>query len=92
MKEEIKEILGYYGKEIEKEELFMKNYTEEQLKTTFQKSYQRYKNHKILLDYITNLQEENEYSNYCNEELRKKITNLEYKIERLENELKGDNK
>jgi len=41
----------------------------------------------ILLDYITNLQEENEYSNHCNEELRKKITNLEYKIKRLEEEL-----
>ena len=47
---------------------------------------------KQIEDYITNLQEENEYSNYCNEELRKKITNLEYKIERLENELNGDNK
>lgn len=34
------------------------------------------------------LQEENEYSNHCNEELRKKITNLEYKIERLEEENK----
>ena len=42
----------------------------------------------ILFDYITNLQEENEYNNYCNEELRKKITNLEYKKERL----KEDNK
>ena len=43
---------------------------------------------KELLDYITNLQEENEYSNHCNEELRKKITNLEYKIERLEEDNK----
>ena len=39
---------------------------------------------KDLLDYITNLQEENEYSNYCNKELRKKIINLEYKIKLLE--------
>ena len=39
-------------------------------------------------DYITNLQEENEYNNYCNEELRKKITNLEYKNERLEEDNK----
>ena len=43
---------------------------------------------KLLYDYITNLQEENEYSNHCNEELRKKITNLEYKIERLEEDNK----
>lgn len=39
---------------------------------------------KAMYDCITSLQEENEYSNHCNEELRKKITNLEYKIERLE--------
>lgn len=37
-----------------------------------------------LLDYITNLQEENEYSDYCNKKLREKITNLEYKITTLE--------
>ena len=45
-----------------------------------------------LLKYVDELQEENEYSNYCNEELRKKITNLKYKIELLEQEneeLKG---
>ena len=42
----------------------------------------------LLKDYITNIQEENEYSNHCNEELRKKITNLEYKIERLEEDNK----
>lgn len=45
-----------------------------------------------LLKYFDELQEENEYSNYCNEELRKKITNLKYKIELLEQEneeLKG---
>ena len=38
------------------------------------------------------LKEEIEYEQYCNEQLRNKITNLEYKIKRLENELKGDNK
>lgn len=38
----------------------------------------------LLLDYITNLQEENEYNNYCNEKLREKITNLEYKIKLLQ--------
>lgn len=37
-------------------------------------------------DKMKKLQEENEYSNHCNEELRKKITNLEYKIERLQEE------
>lgn len=45
-----------------------------------------------LLKYLDELQKENEYSNYCNEELRKKITNLKYKIELLEQEneeLKG---
>lgn len=45
-----------------------------------------------LLKYFDELQKENEYSNYCNEELRKKITNLKYKIELLEQEneeLKG---
>lgn len=42
-----------------------------------------YKAH-LLLDYITNLQEENEYSNYCEKKLREKITNLEYKITTLE--------
>lgn len=41
-------------------------------------------NTKLLLDCITNLQEENEYSNYCNEQLRKKIANLEYKIKKAE--------
>ena len=61
MNNEIKEILNFYKKEIKEfEEFFIKNYTEEQLKTTFQKNYQRYRNHKLLLDYITNLQEENE--------------------------------
>ncbi len=41
---------------------------------------------KRLLDYITNLQEDLEYSDYCNEQLRKKITNLEYKINLLQGE------
>ena len=36
------------------------------------------------VDYITNLQEENEYNNFCNEKLREKITNLEYKISTYE--------
>lgn len=40
---------------------------------------------KLLYDYITNLQEENEYNNFCNEKLREKITNLEYKITTYEN-------
>ncbi len=40
----------------------------------------------LLLDYITNLQEDLEYSDYCNEQLRKKITNLEYKINLLQGE------
>lgn len=43
---------------------------------------------KALLDYITNLQEENEYSDYCNEQLRKKIANLEYKIKKAEEDNK----
>lgn len=60
MNDEIKEILDYYKKDAEKFEYLMKDYTEEQLKTTFSKNYQRYKNHKLLLDYITNLQQENE--------------------------------
>lgn len=38
------------------------------------------------------LKEDLEYSNYCNEQLRKKIINLEYKIATLEEELKGDDK
>lgn len=39
-------------------------------------------------DVVDELQKENEYSNYCNEELRKKITNLKYKNERLEEDNK----
>ena len=39
---------------------------------------------KVMYDYITNLQEENEYSDYCNEKLREKIANLEYKITNLQ--------
>ena len=38
------------------------------------------------------LKEDLEYSNYCNEQLRKKIINLEYKIATLEEELKGVDK
>lgn len=38
------------------------------------------------------LKEDLEYSNYCNEQLRKKIINLEYKIATLEEELKGEDK
>lgn len=34
---------------------------------------------------IKYLQEENEYNNFCNEKLREKITNLEYKITTYEN-------
>lgn len=60
MSEEIKEILKYYQKDIDKFEYYMSDYNDEQLKTTFSKNYQRYKNHKILLNYITNLQKENE--------------------------------
>lgn len=36
------------------------------------------------------LKEEVEYSNYCNEQLRKKISNLEYKIVTLEEALRGE--
>jgi len=39
-----------------------------------------------ILDYITNLQKDLEYSDYCNEQLRKRITNLEYKINLLQGE------
>lgn len=60
MTEEIKEILEYYQKDIDKFEYYMSDYNDEQLKTTFSKNYQRYKNHKILLNYITNLQKENQ--------------------------------
>lgn len=35
------------------------------------------------------LHEELEYLNYCNDELRKTITNLKYKIKRLEEDLEG---
>lgn len=35
------------------------------------------------------LREEVEYLNYCNDELRKTITNLKYKIKRLEEDLEG---
>jgi DNA repair exonuclease SbcCD ATPase subunit len=58
--DKINEIIDYYKKDNEKFEKYMKDYTEEQLKTTFQKKYQKYKNRKILLDYITNLEQENE--------------------------------
>lgn len=75
MQEEIKEILDNF----EKYEARYKLHNETQFIITHREI-------QILLDYITNIQEENEYSNHCNEELRKKITNLEYKIERLEEE------
>lgn len=35
------------------------------------------------------LQEQVEYLNYCNDELRKTITNLKYKIKKLEEDLEG---
>lgn len=38
------------------------------------------------------LKEDLDYSNYWNEQLRKKIINLEYKIATLEEELKGSEK
>lgn len=37
------------------------------------------------------LKEDLDYSDYCNEQLRKKIINLEYKIATLEEALKGSN-
>ena len=61
MNNDIKKILDYYKKDNEKyEKNMLSSYNKEQLETTFHESYQRYKNHKLLLDYITNLQEENE--------------------------------
>lgn len=39
---------------------------------------------------INELKEDLEYSNYCNEELRKKITNLNYKIKLLEEDNTGE--
>ena len=77
MKDEIKEILDYYQKDIDRYEKNMKNYTEYQQKTTFSKNYQRYKNHKILLDYITNLQEENEKLNMQNDLMEQNIEDLQ---------------
>ena len=77
MSEEIKEILDNF----EKYEARYRLRNETQFIITHREI-------QILLDYITNSQEENEYSNHCNEELRKKITNLEYKIERLEEDNK----
>lgn len=54
-------------------------------------------NYRIMLDLvekkdkkIERLQEDLEYSNYCNEELRKKITNLKYKIKLLEEDNTGE--
>ena len=82
MNENIKEILEYYQKDIDKFENSMKNYNEEQLKTTFEQSYQRYRNHKLLLDYIANLQTiEQQYSAVLSEnaelqEENKKINNI----------------
>ncbi|MBR2248696.1 MAG: hypothetical protein IKE89_03525 [Bacilli bacterium] len=78
MQEEIKEILDKLQKVANRETA-----SRNALMEMKDKDYQ------LLLDYITNLQEENEYSNHCNEELRKKITNLEYKIERLEEDNKN---
>ena len=40
-----------------------------------------------LLDYITNLQEENEYFSYCDKELRNKIKNFEYKANNLRSQI-----
>lgn len=65
MNNEIKEILDYYKKDNEEfEEFMIKNFNQHQLETTFHDRYQRYKNHKVLLDYITNLQEEYKQANY----------------------------
>lgn len=59
MNNDIKEILDYYKKDNEKyEKSMLSQFNEEQLETTFHESYQRYKNHKVLLDCINNLQEE----------------------------------
>lgn len=62
----------------------MKNGTEflDELKDRVHELYDE--NHK--------LKEDLDYSNYCNEQLRKKIINLEYKIATLEEELKGSEK
>ena len=74
MNDKIKEILNYLD--------MYKNMNEGLLNS---------KDKKLLLDYITNLQQENErlkeeqeYNNYCDEQLKKKISNLEYKITTLE--------
>ena len=60
----------------------MKDYTEKQLKTTFQKSYQRYKNHKLLLDYITNLQEENKRLQQNNYDMQREMAMCWQKIDK----------
>ena len=75
MQEEIKEILDNF----EKYEARYRLHDETQFIITHREI-------QILLDYITNSQEENEYFNHCDEEKRKTITNLRYKIERLEEE------
>ena len=90
MNDEIKEILDYYRKDIEKKELFMKDYTEKQLKTTFQKSYQRYKNHKLLLDYITNLQEENKRLQQNNYDMQKEMAMCWQKIDKAVEYIKNN--
>lgn len=74
MKDEIKEILDKWKCYIELTKKF----------TTNEYEMLRVEDINKILDYITNLQEENEYSDYCNKKLREKITNLEYKITTLE--------
>lgn len=96
MKDEIKEILEQleWYRKIGKKDVFYPEYVLSNKKAFMLLDYitNLQKTQETLIkndnEIITNLQEENEYNNYCNEELRKKITNLEYKNERLEEDNK----
>lgn len=72
----------------------MKMQNEREYRSKFLKEFQEEFGKNVFPDYdeiykrYDKLKEDIEYEQHCNEQLRKTITNLEYKIERLKNELK----
>lgn len=79
MNKEVKEILDYYQRDIERYEDWQNVRSKWGLrKNSNERDYQRYRNHKILLNYIANLQKENEKLNKIIDGLEKWLEEKEH--------------
>ena len=89
MTEEIREVLEYYKKDTKDKWEWLKSIN---FQYGDKKYIQRVKNHKLLLNYITNLQKENENLKIENEEFKEIIKNLKEEFKHIKDRSRNNEK